>query len=111
MDPGAAKSVVLSHRPPISIPRTTVAPAVLDELIGEVGSLASAYHKPAETFVGKGRVGADALQQKAVAPPGSAGVEDDLGTRKALQTVVAGQQSENLLWVPLSLTFIPFSNT
>ncbi|RXW16884.1 hypothetical protein EST38_g8962 [Candolleomyces aberdarensis] len=97
MDPGAAKSVVLSHRPPISIPRTTVAPAVLDELIGEVGSLASAYHKPEETFVGKGRVGADALQQKGVVPPPSAGLEDDLTTRKALQTVAAGQQSENLL--------------
>ncbi|KAF6749505.1 clathrin binding protein [Ephemerocybe angulata] len=94
MDPAAAKSVVLSHRPPISIPRTTVAPAVLEELIGEIGSLASVYHKPAETFIGKGRLSADAIQRKV--GPG----EDDesqLSTQKALQTVVAGQQSENLL--------------
>ncbi|EAU87746.1 clathrin binding protein [Coprinopsis cinerea okayama7 len=90
MDPGAAKSVVLSHRPPISIPRTTVAPALLEELIGEIGSLASVYHKPAETFIGKGRIGAEAMQRK------TDGLED-LSAQKALQTVAAGQQSENLL--------------
>ncbi|TEB33716.1 clathrin binding protein [Coprinellus micaceus] len=93
MDPAAAKSVVLSHRPPISIPRTTVAPAVLEELIGEIGSLASVYHKPAETFIGKGRLGADAMQKRAVEEAD----ESQLSTQKALQTVVAGQQSENLL--------------
>lgn len=48
----------MAHRPPISLPRTTVSPAVLEELIGEIGSLASVYHKPTETFVGKGRMGA-----------------------------------------------------
>ncbi|KAJ7765540.1 armadillo-type protein [Mycena olivaceomarginata] len=40
-DPGAAKAVVLSYRPPISIPRTTVAPALLEELLGEIWSLSS----------------------------------------------------------------------
>jgi AP-1 complex subunit beta-1 len=79
-DPGAAKvcsrvhlvamsehlvqAVVLAHRPPISIPRTTVAPALLEELLGEISSLASVYHKPEETFVGRGRVGADSVQRK-----------------------------------------------
>jgi AP-1 complex subunit beta-1 len=56
--------VVLSHRPPISIPRTTVSPALLEELLGEISSLSSVYHKPAETFVGLGRVGADSVQRK-----------------------------------------------
>ncbi|TFK29094.1 clathrin binding protein [Coprinopsis marcescibilis] len=91
MDPAAAKSVVLSHRPPISIPATTVAPAMLEELISEIGSLASVYHKPPETFIGKGRIGADSLQRKAD------GIEDQFSTQKALQTVAAGQQAENLL--------------
>ncbi|KAH6912000.1 clathrin binding protein [Coprinopsis sp. MPI-PUGE-AT-0042] len=91
MDPAAAKSVVLSHRPPISIPRTTVAPAVLEELISEIGSLASVYHKPSETFIGKGRIGATEMQRKAD------GLEDNLSTQRALQTVAAGQQAENLL--------------
>ena len=57
------QAVVLAHRPPISIPRTTVAPALLEELLGEVSSLASVYHKPAETFVGRGRVGADSVRK------------------------------------------------
>jgi AP-1 complex subunit beta-1 len=80
-DPGAAKvsgfqpwgvvdiqidliqAVVLAHRPPISIPRTSVAPALLEELLGEISTLASVYHKPAETFIGRGRVGADAVKK------------------------------------------------
>ncbi|KAJ4001155.1 adaptin N terminal region-domain-containing protein [Lentinula boryana] len=90
-DPGAAKAVVLAQRPPISIPRTTVAPALLEELLGEVSSLASVYHKPEETFVGRGRVGADSLQRKTDAS------DDRFSTQKALQTVAAGQQAENLL--------------
>jgi hypothetical protein len=57
------QAVVLSTRPPISLKRTTVSPGVLEELLGEIGSLASVYHKPAETFVGRGRVGADALRK------------------------------------------------
>jgi len=91
-DPGAAKAVVLAPRPPISIPRTTVAPALLEELLGEISSLASVYHKPEETFVGRGRVGADSMQRK-----GTELGDDRFSTQKALQTVVAGQQAENLL--------------
>lgn len=59
-----SQAVVLAHRPPISIPRTTVSPALLEELLGEISSLASVYHKPAQTFVGHGRVGADSVQRK-----------------------------------------------
>lgn len=55
--------MVLAHRPPISIPRTTVAPGLLEELLGEISSLASVYHKPEETFVGRGRVGADSVRK------------------------------------------------
>ncbi|KAF7348459.1 AP complex subunit beta [Mycena venus] len=89
-DPGAAKAVVLAHRPPISIPRTTVAPGLLEDLLGEISSLASVYHKPEETFVGRGRVGADSVRR------GVEG-EDPFSTQKALQTVAQGQQAENLL--------------
>ncbi|KIO21140.1 hypothetical protein M407DRAFT_130485, partial [Tulasnella calospora MUT 4182] len=89
-DPAAAKAVVLAMRPPISLPRTTVSPAVLEELLGEIGSLASVYHKPAETFIGHGRIGAETMQKRPL------DVDDDTA-RKALQTMVTGQQSENLL--------------
>ncbi|KAI0321322.1 clathrin binding protein [Amylostereum chailletii] len=91
-DPGAAKSVVLAHRPPISLPRTTVPAALLNELISEISSLASVYHKPAETFVGVGRISADALQKK-----GDDLSDDRATTQKALQTLAAGQHTENLL--------------
>ncbi|TFY66999.1 hypothetical protein EVJ58_g1906 [Rhodofomes roseus] len=91
-DPGAAKAVVLAHRPPISLPRTTVSPQLLEELLGEVSSLASVYHKPEETFVGQGRIGIDTVQRK------SADLADDrAAAQKALQTVAIGQQAENLL--------------
>ena len=58
------QAVILAHRPPISIPRTNVSPALLDELISEMSSLASVYHKPAGTFIGLGRIGADSMQRK-----------------------------------------------
>ncbi|GJJ09300.1 hypothetical protein Clacol_003522 [Clathrus columnatus] len=91
-DPAAAKAVVLAHRPPISLPRTTVSPALLEELLTEISTLASVYHKPPETFIGQGKYGADSVQR-------SAAILDDEATvrRKALQNIVAGQQSENLL--------------
>ncbi|CCL99815.1 uncharacterized protein FIBRA_01839 [Fibroporia radiculosa] len=91
-DPGAAKAVVLSHRPPITLPRTTVSQPLLEELLGEISSLASVYHKPAETFVGRGRVGIDTVQRKDLEP-----ADERSAAQKALQTVAAGQQSENLL--------------
>ncbi|RSH89434.1 beta-adaptin [Saitozyma podzolica] len=90
-DPAAAKAVVLSVRPPISLPQTTVAPAILEELLGEISSLASVYHKPAATFIGKGRLGAEEMAKRTVE------TEDEVSREKALQTVVAGQQAENLL--------------
>ena len=36
----------------------------LEELVGEIPLLASVYHKPAETFVGRGRISADSMQRK-----------------------------------------------
>ncbi|KAF8519377.1 adaptin N terminal region-domain-containing protein [Hysterangium stoloniferum] len=91
-DPAAAKAVVLALRPPISLPQTTVSPALLEELLGEISSLASIYHKPAETFIGQGKYGADAVQRVA------SNLEDEATSRRrALQNIVAGQQAENLL--------------
>jgi AP-1 complex subunit beta-1 len=96
-----------------------VAPALLEELLGEVGSLASVYHKPSETFIGKGRIGADAVRKAGeyvftglfdilaiyhFSYPSL--TEDQFSTQKALQTVVAGQQAENLLYVDYDVTFM-----
>lgn len=64
-DAAAAKGIVLAARPPIALPVSSVSPALLDELIGEIATLASVYAKPAATFVGRGRLGADELHRKA----------------------------------------------
>lgn len=61
-----AKTVVLSEKPPINANQQVLSPRLLDELITELGSLASVYHKPADSFVGKGRFGADAVQRRAI---------------------------------------------
>ncbi|PWN44213.1 putative adapter-related protein complex 1 beta 1 subunit [Ceraceosorus guamensis] len=86
-DTGAGKSIVLADRPAISIPLTTISPALLEELIADLSSLASAYHKPESTFIGRGRLGADAIAKK----------REEVTREKALATVVQGQGAENLL--------------
>nr|ODO02190.1 clathrin binding protein [Cryptococcus depauperatus CBS 7855] len=90
-DPAAAKAVVLSVRPPINLPQTTVPPAILEELINEISTLASVYHRPAATFIGEGRLGAEEMSKR------NLDAEDEMSREKALQAVVAGQQAENLL--------------
>jgi AP-1 complex subunit beta-1 len=64
--PQIAQNVVLSDKPPIISTIQTLPPALLDQLIGELSTLASVYHKPPETFVGHGRYGADAVQRAAI---------------------------------------------
>lgn len=39
---------------------------MLEQLLTELSTLASVYHKPPETFVGQGRYGADAIQHAAI---------------------------------------------
>lgn len=87
-DSNAGRAVVLAQRPPISIPLTSVSPALLDELIADLSSLASAYHKPESTFIGKGKYGADAINKRNA---------QGITREAALATVVQGQNAENLL--------------
>ncbi|KAG1175360.1 hypothetical protein G6F70_004252 [Rhizopus microsporus] len=58
-DPQAAKAVILSEKPPIAGENDGLSPALLDTLICDIGTLASVYHKPAETFVAGKKFGAD----------------------------------------------------
>lgn len=50
-DPAAAKEVVLAEKPLISEETDLLEPALLNQLICHVGSLASIYHKPPSAFV------------------------------------------------------------
>jgi AP-1 complex subunit beta-1 len=45
---------------------TSLPPVLLEQLLTELSTLASVYHKPPETFVGHGRYGADAIQHAAI---------------------------------------------
>ena len=65
-DPGATKNIVLSEKRPISTTVPSLPPTLLEQLLNELSSLASVYHKPPEQFVGQGRFGADAVQRAAI---------------------------------------------
>lgn len=65
-DPNATKNIVLSDKPPIVTTIQSLPPNLLDQLLGELSTLASVYHKPPEQFVGQGRFGADAVQRAAI---------------------------------------------
>ncbi|CAO3647152.1 unnamed protein product [Cunninghamella blakesleeana] len=58
-DPQAAKAVVLSEKPPIIGEGNGLSPALLDDLLYHIGTLASVYHKPPETFIAGKKYGAD----------------------------------------------------
>ncbi|KAJ5377596.1 AP-1 complex subunit beta-1 [Penicillium cataractarum] len=60
-DQNATKNIVLSEKPPSSLP-----PTLLEQLLQELSTLSSVYHKPPEQFVGQGRFGADAVQRAAI---------------------------------------------
>mmetsp|Transcript_2637 Transcript_2637/g.3600 ORF Transcript_2637/g.3600 Transcript_2637/m.3600 type:complete len:910 (+) Transcript_2637:40-2769(+) len=52
-DPEAARAVVLSQKPEIGDDTFTIEPLLLDELMQQIATLASIYHKPPEAFVMK----------------------------------------------------------
>lgn len=45
---------------------TSLPSSLLEQLLSELSTLASVYHKPPESFVGKGRFGADEIQRAAI---------------------------------------------
>ncbi|KAF6257431.1 beta-adaptin-like protein C [Scenedesmus sp. NREL 46B-D3] len=55
-DPEAAKDVVLANKPVITDDSSQLEPALLKALMEQISSLASVYHKPADTFVSRQRL-------------------------------------------------------
>ncbi|SGY55547.1 BQ5605_C006g04043 [Microbotryum silenes-dioicae] len=86
-DTEAAKRVILASRPPISWPATSVPAGLLEDLIGELGSLSAVYHKPVQAFIAGGKLGADQISQQRV--------NEQVTREAALATLVAGQKAEN----------------
>lgn len=65
-NPEAAKAVVVSEKPPISVETRTIPAGLMDELINNISTLSSVYHKPPTAFMGNKAFSADAVRKAAV---------------------------------------------
>ncbi|KAM0261263.1 hypothetical protein ACHAQJ_002294 [Trichoderma viride] len=94
-----AKSIVLSQKPTISTTMTSLPATLLEQLLSELSTLASVYHKPPESFVGKGRFGADEIQRAAIQEQRQNAAENPIAASVAANGSGSGTQSnmENLL--------------
>lgn len=86
-DPVAAKEVVLAEKPLISEETDLLEPTLLDELICNISTLASVYHKPPSSFV-EGRTAARRFTLPPRAEP-SPGAETEEATPAPSQPVAA----------------------
>jgi len=86
-DPQVTKNVVLSQRPPINTTIQSLPPVLLDQLISELSTLASVYHKPPAAFLGQGRFAAAAMQQAAIEEQEQNALENPLAAAAAAAAV------------------------
>ncbi|KAG4026330.1 hypothetical protein MFRU_042g00580 [Monilinia fructicola] len=98
-DLSIAKNIILSDKPPITTTMSSLPQALLDQLLTELSTLASVYHKPPETFVGQGRYGADAIQNAAIQEQRQNAVENPIAAAVAAAANGAPtpNNAENLL--------------
>ncbi|RKF60216.1 AP-2 complex subunit beta [Golovinomyces cichoracearum] len=89
-----AKAIILSNKPPITTTIPSLPPALLDQLLNEISTLASVYHKLPEAFLVQGRFGTDAIQNAAIQEQRENAVENPIAAN-----VVSPSQNnvENLL--------------
>lgn len=78
---------------------TTLPTALLEQLLTELSTLASVYHKPPESFAGKGRFGADEIQRAAIQEQRQNAAENPIAATVAANGAGSGGQAnvENLL--------------
>jgi AP-1 complex subunit beta-1 len=99
-DPEAAKDVVLAEKPVITDARENLDPALLEELLGELGALSSVYHRPSGTFVSKTRMAVQraedlekaraAAAAASAAGAGAGGDAGSVGLSSTLEQQLAG---------------------
>lgn len=78
---------------------TSLPATLLEQLLGELSTLSSVYHKPPESFVGKGRFGADEIQRAAIQEQRQNAAENPIAASVASSRNGAQTQNniENLL--------------
>lgn len=92
-DPEAAKDIVLAEKPVISDTQDSLEPSLLDNLLSELGSLASVYHKPASSFVSRARVAVQTAEELAAMRSAAAAAEEAAeGDQDMSSAEVAGSQ-------------------
>ncbi|KAK9480654.1 adaptin N terminal region-domain-containing protein [Lipomyces japonicus] len=106
-NPQASKDIILSKKPAVKTVIQHLPAPVLEELIRELSTLASVYHKPAETFIGQGRFGPDALQKRAIEEQVQLAEEDPIPA----VTQAAGGNLENLLDLDFDIEPVAQSST
>lgn len=93
-NPQVAQNVVLSEKPPITSTIHVLPSALLQRLLNELSTLASVYHKPAESFI----VGADTVQKAAIEEQIQIARENPIAAATAAAATGAPQtNAENLL--------------
>jgi AP-1 complex subunit beta-1 len=77
---------------------TSLPTSLLEQLLSELSTLASVYHKPPESFVGKGRFGADEIQRAAIQEQRQNAAENPIAAAVSAAANGAPQSNvENLL--------------
>ncbi|QPH10243.1 hypothetical protein C2857_001470 [Epichloe festucae Fl1] len=104
-DLDVAKNIVLSQKPTISTTMTSLPSALLEQLLSELSTLASVYHKPPESFVGKGRFGADEIQRAAIQEQRQNAAENPIAASVAAANGSGGSSSQNNIENLLDIDF------
>ncbi|KAK9129386.1 hypothetical protein Sjap_009873 [Stephania japonica] len=78
-DPEAAKDVVLAEKPVISDDSNQLDPSLLDELLANIATLSSVYHKPPEAFVTRVKTTVQRSEDEEYADVGETGYSDSAG--------------------------------
>lgn len=76
---------------------TSLPPILLEQLLSEISTLASVYHKPSETFVGHGRYGAEAIQHAAIQEQRQEAVDNPIAAASMVNAQNGGPTNDNLL--------------
>ena len=99
------QNIVLSQKPTITTTMTSLPPALLEQLLTELSTLASVYHKPPESFVGKGRFGADEIQRAAIQEQRQNAADNPIAASVAATSSNGGGASQNNIENLLDIDF------
>lgn len=84
---------------------TSLSPALLEKLLSELSTLASVYHKPPESFVGKGRFGADEIQRAAIQEQRENAADNPIAASVGSANAGGSSQSQNNMENLLDIDF------